>query len=162
MPTHFKGSRKEITALNAFIKFMRASGRISAHMDRFIATNDLTEGQFGVLEALFHLGDMCQKALGEKMFSTRGNITLIVDNLEKRDLVERVRDESDRRFITVHLTEKGRSLIENIFPEHAAHIERTLSVLTEDEQEELGRLCKKLGTSQLPEFNAEEKVLARS
>mgnify|MGYP000381933987 CR=1 FL=1 len=38
---------------------------------------------FGILEALFHLGPLSQKSLGQKVLSTKGNITTIVDNLEK-------------------------------------------------------------------------------
>ena len=69
----------------------------------------------------------------------------MVDNLEKRQLVRRVRDRSDRRYVTVHLTPDGRRLIEAIFPGQVEAIVEEFSVLSADEQDELGRLCKKLG-----------------
>jgi MarR family 2-MHQ and catechol resistance regulon transcriptional repressor len=70
---------------------------------------------------------------------------MVIDNLEKNGLVRRERNEADRRFFIVHLTDKGYSLINNIFPPHAAVIAKYLGVLTAAEQDTLGRLCKKLG-----------------
>jgi MarR family 2-MHQ and catechol resistance regulon transcriptional repressor len=70
---------------------------------------------------------------------------MVIDNLEKNGLVRRERNEADRRFFIVHLTNKGDSLINKIFPPHAAVIAKDLGVLTAAEQDALGSLCKKLG-----------------
>jgi MarR family 2-MHQ and catechol resistance regulon transcriptional repressor len=101
--------------------------------------------QFGTLEALLHLGPLCQCDLSKKLLKSSGNVTMVVDNLEKRGLVERQREGEDRRFVTVHLTEEGRRLISEIFPDHVTAIVDEMSILTGPEQEELGRLCRKLG-----------------
>jgi len=74
-----------------------------------------------------------------------GNITLVVDNLEKHGWVRRERQKDDRRMIVIHLTQPGRRLIERVFPDHAAAIERELSNLAPREQEDLRRICRKLG-----------------
>jgi MarR family 2-MHQ and catechol resistance regulon transcriptional repressor len=74
-----------------------------------------------------------------------GNITMVIDNLEKRRLVRRERDASDRRMFIVHLTGDGQKLIGNIFPSHAALITNELSVLNAADQKILGDLCKKVG-----------------
>ena len=47
---------------------------------------------------LLHLGPMHQRELGRKLLKSSGNITLVVDNLEKRGLVRREREREDRRF----------------------------------------------------------------
>jgi len=70
---------------------------------------------------------------------------MIVDNLEKRCLVRRMRDTTDRRFVTVYLTDEGRGLIGSIFPGHVSAIVEELAALNADEQDGLGTLCKKLG-----------------
>lgn len=70
---------------------------------------------------------------------------MVVDNLEERGLVERRRDSSDRRFITVRLTPQGEALIGGMFAEHASGVAREFSVLSSEEQTELARLCRKLG-----------------
>ncbi len=70
---------------------------------------------------------------------------MVIDNLEKRHLVERRRDSTDRRVVTVHLTDTGRSLIEELFPRHLQAILAEMNILTPLEQTQLGHLCRKLG-----------------
>jgi MarR family 2-MHQ and catechol resistance regulon transcriptional repressor len=146
MPTHFKGTESETRALNAFIKLMRASESVTARLTNFLQHEEgLTISQFGVLEALYHLGPLNLRQIGEKMLKSGGNITTVVDNLEKRSLVERRRCPEDRRVIYAHLTPEGEKLIGNYFPTHVKAIEREMNTLSPKELEELGRLCKKLG-----------------
>jgi MarR family 2-MHQ and catechol resistance regulon transcriptional repressor len=101
--------------------------------------------QFGVLEALHHIGPLCQKDIGQKLLRSSGNITMVIDNLEKRGLVRRERNPKDRRFFVVHLAEEGRQIIGDLFPRHTKVIAGEMSALTEDEQKTLATLCKKLG-----------------
>jgi MarR family transcriptional regulator, 2-MHQ and catechol-resistance regulon repressor len=127
------------------INLSRASNsvqtRLSVGLDRY----GITTSQLGILEALFHLGPMCQRALGDKLLHSGGNITMVIDNLEKHGLVERVRQKEDRRMIMIHLTPKGRKLISRVLPLHAKDVVKEMSRLTASEQEELRRLCRKLG-----------------
>jgi MarR family 2-MHQ and catechol resistance regulon transcriptional repressor len=145
MGTHYKGTEEEIRALNTYIKLMRASDSVTARLNSLFTVEELTISQFGVLEALLHLGPMCQRELGQKILKSSGNITMVVDNLEKQGLVIRQREGEDRRFVTVYLTEEGSRLIGEIFPRHVEAIVEEMSILTSAEQEELGRLCRKLG-----------------
>lgn len=145
MPTHYQGTPEEVRALNAFIKLTRATESLLSRLSQRGTMGDLTISQFGVLEALYHLGPMCQTALGNKLLKSSGNITMVIDNLEKRGLVRRVRDSEDRRFIKIVLTEAGRELIARLFPQHLAAIKEEMSVLTPEEQETLALLCRKLG-----------------
>lgn len=145
MGTHHKGPPREVRALDAYIKLMRASESVNALLMSRLSSEKLTISQFGTLEALYHLGPMCQKAIGEKLLKSGGNITLVVDNLEKRGLVARVRNPEDRRFITVDLTDEGRALIERVFPEHVTRIVEAFRGLSAEEQDQLAALCKKLG-----------------
>ena len=98
-----------------------------------------------MLESLLHLGPLTQGVIGRKLLKSSGNITVVIDNLEKRGLVRRDRSTEDRRQVFVSLTPEGEELIRRIFPEHARAITDEFSALTPDEQRELGRLCKKLG-----------------
>ena len=70
----------------------------------------------------------------------------MIDNLEKQNLVSRVRDENDRRYFTINLTEAGSALIAKVFADVEAAIVTEMASLEEAEQELLGQLCKKLGT----------------
>lgn len=145
MPTHFKGNSEQVLALNTFIKFTRSVESLENRLIRRNTVGDLTISQFGVLETLYHLGHMSQSEICGKLLKSGGNITLVIDNLEKRGLARRQVDAKDRRVTTVLLTEKGEELIGRIFPEQVKAIVEELNVLTANEQETLGALCKKLG-----------------
>ena len=145
MGTHYKGSNEETRTLNAFIKLMRATESLNNRLNKHLADADLTVSQFGVLEALLHLGPQNQKSLGEKLLKSGGNITMVIDNLERCDFVERKRDPEDRRAMLINLTKKGKKFIEDFFPRHLEEIKSEFSVLDKNEKEELARLCKKLG-----------------
>jgi MarR family 2-MHQ and catechol resistance regulon transcriptional repressor len=147
MPTHYPGSPEQVRALNAYIRLTRAVEAISARLLSSEKLEGLTVSQLGVLDALFYLGPMCQKDLAGKILKSSGNLSLVIDNLERRGLVRRERRDSDRRFVTIHLTEAGNALIERVMPAHAAEISSGFSALTPDEQDALGELCKKLGLS---------------
>lgn len=135
---------KNNPALRAYVKLMRTSSTITAKMHAHLADHNLTTSQFGVLEALFHLGPLCQKDIGEKILKTSGNMTLVIDNLEKRGLVKRRPGKEDRRFIDVHLTQKGDQLIREIFPRHMDTAQKLFSVLSPEELEMLGDFLTRL------------------
>ena len=145
MGTRYLGTQEQVLALDTFIKLVRATETVSNRIHRHLAETDLTVSQFGVLEALFHLGPLNQRDLAEKLLKSGGNMTLVIDNLEKRELVKREREVDDRRCIKVCLTQKGHQLISRIFPSHVAAVVNEIGILTPDEQEELGRLCRKVG-----------------
>ncbi len=145
MQEPYQGNKKEARALRTYVKLMRAAESVTARTHRHLSASGLTISQFAVLEALYQLGPLSQKEIGGKILRSSGNITMIIDNLEKNGLVRRKRNEADRRFFIVHLTDKGYNLINKIFPPHAAVIAKDLGVLTVAEQDALGRLCKKLG-----------------
>ena len=96
MGTHYKGTKKEINALDTYIKLIRSSESVRTRINEFIIKKGLTEIQFSALDALYYLGPLNQKELGNTLLRSGGNITLIIDNLEKQRLVKRERGE-DRR-----------------------------------------------------------------
>ena len=104
-----KNKISEALVLSTFIKLVRASESVTVRSHRHLAQEKLSFGQFAVIEALFHLGPLCQKDIAGKILRSPRNITMIVDNLEKRKLVRRERDIGDRRFLNVHLTDKGKN-----------------------------------------------------
>jgi MarR family 2-MHQ and catechol resistance regulon transcriptional repressor len=147
MPTHFQGSPEQVRALETFIKLVRATETLNARLQSSLAEEGLTLGQMGVLEALLHLGPMCQRALGKKLLRSDANVTTVLDNLERAGLIRRARSAQDRRLVNVELTGQGRDLIGRVFPGHVRLIAESLSTLSAAEQKELARLCKKLGLS---------------
>ncbi|MCC5915346.1 MAG: MarR family transcriptional regulator [Balneolaceae bacterium] len=145
MGTHYSGSQTEKNTLNAFIKLMRATESINSRLNRHLADADLTLSQFGTMEALYHLGPLNQRAIGEKILKSGGNITMVVDNLEKCGYVKRKKDPEDRRAVLIHLTKEGEAFIRDFFPKHLEKILEEFSVLSEEEKAQLAAICKKLG-----------------
>jgi MarR family 2-MHQ and catechol resistance regulon transcriptional repressor len=145
VPTHYQGNKADTAALNASINLVRASETILDKLGADLEAKGLTLGQFGALEALFHLGPMSQKDLGQKLLRTAGNMTLVIDNLERHGWVRGERQKDDRRKILIRLTAGGRQMIERVFPLHLKAVVNEFSRLTLAEQETLRRLCRKLG-----------------
>jgi MarR family 2-MHQ and catechol resistance regulon transcriptional repressor len=143
-----RGPAAEVRALNAFIALQRAADSVEASTQGEIVRAKLTQGPFGVLEALLHLGPLCAAELAGKLLRTKGNLTLVLENLEKAGLVVRTRSAEDRRVVSVALAAKGRRLIAGMFPRHARAVLKSFSALDAEEQEELRRLCRKLGKAQ--------------
>lgn len=151
MPTHYKGSEKERRALDVYIKLFRATESVSGRTAGPIIAAGLSPSQFGVLETLYHLGPLMVSQLADKHLKSRNNFTVVVDNLEKQGLVRRERSHEDRRAVWVHLTETGQERIERIIPEHACAVARDMEVLTDEEQEQLGTLLRRLGRQEKAE-----------
>jgi MarR family 2-MHQ and catechol resistance regulon transcriptional repressor len=135
------------TALGLWVKLARVYETFLHRTAEDIRSYGLTPPQFAVLECIGHSGQMRLGDVTRKMLATGGNTTVVIDNLEKRGLVERIRDKKDRRVIFVTLTLKGKKLFKDIFPKHTELIVKLCSVLTHKEQKTLSDLLKKLGTS---------------
>jgi MarR family 2-MHQ and catechol resistance regulon transcriptional repressor len=148
MGTRYEGTPAERRALDAYIKLRRAINTVGRSEARVMQVAGVTESQFGVLEALLHLGPTCQRDLASKILKSAGNLTTVIDNLERRGLVERRRGGGDRRLVTVHLTDAGEDLIREVLPRNVAVIVEAFSVLSAEQQQQLAALCRTLGLRQ--------------
>ncbi|MNE49127.1 HTH-type transcriptional regulator MhqR [compost metagenome] len=74
-----------------------------------------------------------------------GNITYVLDKLEKKHYVRRRACTEDRRLIYAEITEQGEQFFEEIFPRHAEVIDAALGGLDEEEKRVAARLLKKMG-----------------
>lgn len=152
MPSHYDGPEDERRALTLFIAITRSSDRYQKRaLDHAPLPEGLTLSQFAVMEALYHLGSMYQNTVAGKVLKTKGNITLVVDNLEKAGHVKRRADETDRRRTVLDLTPEGRALMTEYFPRIARGFTEAASVLSPEEQTTLIRLARKLGGTGLTE-----------
>ncbi|MBN1381753.1 MAG: MarR family transcriptional regulator [Deltaproteobacteria bacterium] len=132
-------------SLNMWLKFIRAHSTYYKRAAEHIKNFGLSLSQLWVIECLGHSGPLIMGELCKKTFLSPGNMTFVVDGLEKAGIAERVYAEEDRRVILVRLTPKGGKIYAEAFSNHAVFLTRLASVLTSEEQEELARLLKKLG-----------------
>jgi|SRR5579884_150360 len=137
-------SRHRLSLL-AYARLMRAANGLRIAASRQLDDTGLTLSQFAVLEALYHLGPMSLSEVAKKILTTGGNLTMVAGNLEKQGLVNRECSKEDARVYILSLTLRGKKLIGEIFPEHAAAITAAFTALTPKEQKKLSELCRKLG-----------------
>jgi MarR family 2-MHQ and catechol resistance regulon transcriptional repressor len=135
----------EERALRLWIALARCYSTFSRAVASKVQEYGLTTPQFGILEALHHLGPLSLGELADKLLVTGGNVTYVMDRLEEQGLVYRERSPEDRRIITAKLTGKGKALISEVFPGHRTYIESLAGHLSPEEQEEMRALLKKLG-----------------
>jgi MarR family 2-MHQ and catechol resistance regulon transcriptional repressor len=138
------GSTRE-RSLKLWVVLSRAYGAIQRRLVESLVTSGLTEGEFGVLEALLHKGPLLLGELQRKILVSSGGVTYLVDRLARRGLVRREPCPTDRRAMYAVLTPEGEALIEDIFAIHAAAIEQAEAGLTQEEKAEAIELLRKLG-----------------
>ncbi len=96
---------KEI--VGAIRKLVRAVSNDAFKMSRQYG---LTGPQSSVLRTLVNEGSLSSASLSRRLYVTPSNITGIIDRLEKKGLVERIKKEGDRRVALITLTESGNEL----------------------------------------------------
>lgn len=134
------------SGVHVFLVMWKAASAVQAFAEKSISELAMCGSDFAVLEALLHKGPLPVNEIGRKVLLTSGSITVAVDRLETRGLVERRAHDTDRRARIVHLTKEGRKLITRVYAEHAADMERLASAsLTREERKTLISLLKKIG-----------------
>ncbi|NTW72978.1 MAG: MarR family transcriptional regulator [Eubacteriaceae bacterium] len=130
--------------LKVLIALSRATKGVHKRSAKIFNKGGLTTAQFSVLEALYHKGSMTINQIIESVLSTGGNMTVIINNLEKEALVTRCSNPEDRRSSLVEITEKGSEYIRKIFPEHLKDLAECFEALASEEKMLLIRLLKKI------------------
>ena len=138
-------TERQESALRMWIALARCYATFSKAIAGKVQEYGLTTPQFGVLEALYHLGPLSLGELADKLLVTGGNVTYVMDRLEAQGLVYRDRSPDDRRVIEAKLTHRGMDLVRDVFPGHAEYVEHLSRHLDPAELEALRSLLKALG-----------------
>ncbi|WP_143321266.1 MarR family transcriptional regulator [Clostridium sp. HBUAS56010] len=132
--------------LKAFIGLSRTTQGLHRRAGAIFNQGGLTSAQFAVLEALYHKGDLTISEIIASILSTSGNMTVVINNLEKDAMIERQPNPNDKRSCIIAITDKGREKIEEIFPRHVEDLAESFTGLYEEEKEMLLHLLKKIKT----------------
>ncbi|MGO1580413.1 MAG: MarR family winged helix-turn-helix transcriptional regulator [Peptoniphilaceae bacterium] len=133
--------------LKIFIGLNRTLNHIDKACNKIFLKHGLTTGQFAVLEALYHKGDLSIGEVQEKILSTSGTIPLIIRNLEKRKLIKKQVDKNDRRRFILSITKEGIKLMDIVYPENEKKIIELMEVWSSEDKEALVKLLKLYGRS---------------
>ena len=124
---------------------LRATNFIQDKIKEDVAQYGLNLSEFGALEVLYHKGPLPVQSICEKVLIANSSMSYVIENLIKKELIEKTKNENDRRIHIVHLTEKGKQLFDEVYPKHLSHMRSVIDVLDTSEEYEMQNLLKKLG-----------------
>jgi len=130
--------------LKTVIALSRTNNKMQKRSNTIFREASLTTMQFSVLEVLYHKGDLKIGEIIKKILATGGNMTVVINNLEKEKLIEKRPDPTDSRASVISITDKGKKIMEEIFPNHLQDLETFFSKISEDEKKNLIQILKKL------------------
>ena len=104
----------------------------------------ITPPQFIALQWLQESGDMTIGDLSTKMYLAFSTTTDLVDRMEKNELVQRVRDENDRRVVRIHLLPEGERIIQEVIMKRQQYLRDITGEFDGEESEQLLKHLQKL------------------
>jgi MarR family transcriptional regulator, 2-MHQ and catechol-resistance regulon repressor len=132
-------------AHRALDSLLRAEASVRRRLSADLEREGLSATGFSVLVILTTAGGELElRALRRRLRTSKANATEVVTTLQLRGLVARRRLPADRRVASVALTARGHEMVDRLFPEHTARVERAFAVLDEAEKRSLAELCRKL------------------
>lgn len=132
-------------AIHTWVVLLKARQAITNFLLPPILEKGLGNSDFRVLSVLLHQGPLPVNTLGPIVDLNPGSVSVAVDRLYKKGLVNRVESKSDRRVRTVSLTPKGRTLFVPLFKMHTALLKSVFDELSPSEQGHLEELLKRVG-----------------
>lgn len=148
MGSRYDGSPEDVQALDAYIKLVRASDAVAQAVNRPLLDAGLTTSQFGVLEALLHLGPLSHGVLASKILTSPANLSHVIDQLETRGWIRRSRDRDDRRVVRVELTPEGETAILDLLPAHVARVRSAFASLDAESLASMAHMLRTVGHAQ--------------
>src|SRR2546429_5318077 len=118
------------SGVHVFLVLWKAARAVQAYAEKSVSELEMCGSDFAVLEALLHKGPLPVNEIGKKVLLTSGSITVAVDRLETKGLVERRAHGTDRRARVVHLMKEGRKPITRAFAQHSARMGRIVALYT--------------------------------
>ncbi|MBL3519652.1 MarR family winged helix-turn-helix transcriptional regulator [Aliarcobacter lanthieri] len=131
-------------SMKTVVRLEKTSLKISNLTINYLSQHNLTFNQFKVLEVLYHLGDLNIGSITKLTMSTPGNITVVVKNLKRDGWITSIKDPNDSRASILSITQKGKDIMEIVFPNHAKNLTQAMEVLNDEELNTLYDLLNKV------------------
>lgn len=135
----------DLDAMDVVFSAIRLANRITGDVESTVhRPRGLTWAGFRLLFTLWISGPLEPRALARYSAVTRASVSSVLNTLEREALVERRRESSDRRVVTVVLTPAGRRVVAGAFHEHNARESAWLAPLSRAERKTLGDLLHRI------------------
>lgn len=132
-------------AHRALESLLRAEASVRRRLSADLEREGISASGFSVLVVLTTAGGELElRTLRHRLRTSKANATEVVTTLEGRGLVVRRRLTRDRRAASVTLTDRGREIVDRLFPEHTERVSSAFAVLDEAEKRSLAEICRKL------------------
>ena len=128
----------------AWLRMWRVVQKVERAAAEHLGAHGLNKAEFDVLAHVGAAEGCKQKDVGASLLVTKGNVSHLVDQMERRGLVSRRREGRTNR---LYLTEEGWRLFEEVVPAHEDLVHELMSALGEEEQAQLHELLRELDRS---------------
>jgi len=96
---------------------------------------DITPAQFEALQIIVNHKEVTISELSNKLYQAPSTITDLVDRMESKDLVKRVRDSKDRRIVRIEGLEKGHNILEAVIMERCKFLDYSLENVSQEDKD---------------------------
>ncbi len=135
----------DLSALQTWLSLMRVSGEVLAYLEDYLSDYKLSQRKFFILILLVRNPDGLNiSQLAEKTGVSCASMTGLVERMKKADLVTREENASDRRVMVVQITPSGKTLLEQVLPNHYRRVSELMSGLSDRERDTLQRLLEQI------------------
>ena len=137
-----------MTDLKTITILFRTQNKLESIIREDVRCHGLNTSEFGALEVLYHKGPLPVQAIKEKVLIASSSMSYVIERLLDKDLITKSISPKDNRVHHVHLSQKGKDLMDEIYPKHVQTLRQTLNILTSEEELQLQTLLKKIGKAQ--------------
>ncbi len=138
---------EEELSLKLFVVMSKAMRSIDLAVEKEIKKLGINPSEFGILEVLYHKGELPVQEIAEKILISSSRISYTLKQLEKKGFIERRACQKDGRITYIQLSASGSRLMDELFTKHRQDLTKLFSALNNQEKEDLINLLKKLGLS---------------
>lgn len=138
---------EEELSLKLFVVMSKAMRSIDLAVEKEIKKLGINPSEFGILEVLYHKGELPVQEIAEKILISSSRISYTLKQLEKKGFIERRACQKDGRVTYIQLSASGSQLMDELFTKHRQDLTNLFSALNNKEKEDLINLLKKLGLS---------------
>ncbi len=133
-------------ALEAFLHLLRAGSDVLAALERFLSAHGLSQGSWTVLMVLNRdpAVQLMPSELASKCGVTRATMTGLLDGLERKGLVRREPEPSDRRTVLVHLTPAGIHRLDGMTHDYYRRVALLMRDLNDDDKRRLSDMLSRV------------------
>jgi DNA-binding MarR family transcriptional regulator len=157
----------DVSSITVLGRLHRCDLRYQALVSEVLGRFNLSTAAFDVLASLRRSGPTYRRTAGELAQTgliTTGGLTQRIDRLVTAGLVQRTRDESDRRIVYIELTREGHELIDQVVEVHFSTQDRMIAAMSQPERRQIARLLARLEVSLevFEHLREEEQIIAES